>query len=209
MTNFTVLSPNVVNVLRTNSLVLDLRIPELFERGYIPGSLNIGNNGDWEEKLLSLVEKDRSLLLLCPDTSFEVWTGKIRALGYTEIQGVLIGGFDAWLNAGLPYDMIISITPEEFWMDFGFLKENEKVIDVRTAEEVAEGTVFEALSIPLESLWDALHQLSPANTYYIYCSGGYRSMIAASILKMNGIPWVKNVLGGYTRLQIEKPTFTK
>lgn len=199
------LSPIQVNELRQDTLIVDLRIPDLMERGFIPGSINIGVNGDWQNKIQELIEKDRSLILLCPDTDYPKWYSEITALGYSAIKGILEGGITAWLDAGFSYDMIISITPEEFWMDYGFLRENEKVVDVRTEEEYKAGSLPDALHIPLSNLWEELHQFNPQNTYYLFCSGGYRSIIATSILKMNGIPLVKNVYGGYTRMKIEEP----
>jgi len=189
---------------KQNALILDLRIPDIFERGFIPKSLNIGTNGDYVTWIQELVEKDRKLLLVCPENKEKELFETLEKLGYSNICGWLKGGFETWKNADKRIDMVISITPEEMWMDLGFLNENEIVIDLRTEEERKEGFLDKSESVPLEKIAEAIQNLDAKNTYYLYCSGGYRSMIGASFLKLTGIPLVKNVYGGYIRIKAEK-----
>lgn len=189
---------------KQNALILDLRIPDIFERGFVPKSLNIGLNGDYSLWLENLVEKDRKLILVCPDNREKECFETLEKMGYSNIYGWLKGGFETWKNADKRIDMVISITPEEMWMDLGFLNENEIVIDLRTQEERKDGFLEKSESVPLDIIAEAVQNLDAKNTYYLYCSGGYRSMIAASFLKLVGFPLVKNVYGGYTRIKAEK-----
>lgn len=189
----------------SNSLVIDMRIPDVFERAFLPNSLNIGTNGDFVSWLNNLVQKDRRLLLILPeDKAEEVYT-RLISEGFANIVGVLDGKMEELLALSKNRGMIVSITPEEMIMDLGFLKEHEHILDVRSADEFKEGALPGAIHVPLQELVAASdnNTLIKDHLYYVYCGGGYRSVIAASLLQMQGFLKIKNIYGGYTRLAIE------
>ena len=124
-------------------------------------------------------------------------------LGFSQLTGVLDGGIESWKKSKLLTDIIISITPEELLIDLNFMNEHEQVLDVRKPTEQDKGKVEQAIAFSLENIYEQIHELNPEFTYYLYCSGGYRSMIAASILKSLGYHKIKNIYGGYTRIAKE------
>lgn len=197
------LTPNAFSNALPNNLVLDIRVPDIFELGFIPGSINIGLNGMYEYWLEHLVQKDRSILLITSAGKEIEGARLLLDLGYSQITGVLSGGIEAWRRAKFQTDIIISITPEELLIDLNFMNEHEWVLDVRTKKEQDKGRVEQAIGFPLENIYEKVHELNPEHTYYLYCSGGYRSMIAASVLKSIGFNKIKNIYGGYTRIAKE------
>src|SRR5690606_34907720 len=112
-----------------------------------------------------------------------------------RIEGYLQGGIQTWKEAGRTIDMVISITPEEFALDFKHSQMN--VLDVRKPGEWDTCHLDGARFISLQDLPNKMDQLSTDETYYVHCAGGYRSMIAASVLKKNGFERIKNVYGGW------------
>lgn len=198
------LTPAKFNSLLSEALIIDTRIPDLFERSFIPNSINIGSNGSQQEWLSKLVETDRKILLVTAANKEEETMQQFVNWGFTGLVGVLKGGFEAWQKAKMPIDMVISITPEEFLADLRFLEEREKVIDLRTPEEHKAESIPNTLHIPLDQLPFQLPDLDKNLTYYLFCGGGYRSMIGASLLKKMGFMFIKNVYGGFTRISAEK-----
>jgi rhodanese-related sulfurtransferase len=116
---------------------------------------------------------------------------------------VLEGGMDAWINAGEKYDMVVSISAEEFALDS---KHNPKatILDVRKPSEFNGGHVLNATSIQLSEMPSRINELDKSSEVLVHCAGGYRSMIAASMLKKEGFVNVKNVWGGYAKIKEEE-----
>jgi len=113
--------------------------------------------------------------------------------------GYLQGGYEAWLDAGKRYDMVISIDAEEFTLD---VKHTEvAVLDVRKPGEFNDSHVDKATFQPLDALNTSYKDLDPEKEYLIHCAGGYRSMIATSFLKSKGFKNVKNVWGGFGKIK--------
>jgi rhodanese-related sulfurtransferase len=121
------------------------------------------------------------------------------------MKGFLEGGFPTWRNAGEPIDLIIDVLADELAMDIPF-DENLLVLDVRRETEFADGHVKDAINIPLTELADPGNMVNldePFNVY-IHCGGGYRSVIAASLLKRQGIHNIRNVSGGWKTIKDQK-----
>lgn len=182
-------------------LVLDSRNPDNFELGFIPGSMNIGLNGQYAIWAATLLELDRKMVLVCePGTEQESAT-RLARVGFNNIAGHLDGGFESWLNDGKQIDMIISITAEELALDYNHSEIS--VLDVRKESEWDNGHLPKAQLLPLDSLMENTDNLDPKVPYYIHCAGGYRSMIAASLLKARGFNLIKNIYGGFAKIKEE------
>ena len=121
------------------------------------------------------------------------------------MSGYLNGSFEAWKNAGEKVDMIIDVEPDELMMDLPH-DPNLTVVDVRRETEYADGHLKDAVNLPLSDMRDValLAQFEENENVYVHCAGGYRSVIALSILKKEGIHNVRNVLGGWAKIKEEK-----
>ena len=137
--------------------------------------------------------------------------GLILLLEPLKISGCLQGGIDNWKKAGEEIDMIINIEPDELAMDLPF-DDNLVVIDVRKPNEFAEGHIPGAINIPLSDMVNpgSMAQIKEEDNLYIHCSAGYRSVIASSLLKRQGIHNLRNVLYGWNRIkELEKVEIVK
>jgi rhodanese-related sulfurtransferase len=121
------------------------------------------------------------------------------------VQGYLQGGFEAWQNASEPIDLIIDIEADELAMDMPH-DDLLEVIDVRKPGEFEAGHVQGAINVPLDTMADPANiaMIDDEHNLYIHCAGGYRSVIAASLLKREGYHNLRNILGGYAKIKGEK-----
>ncbi len=188
-----------------NLSILDTRVPDIFERGFIPKSINIGLNGNFETKVKAIFKDFTQKLLICADKNQES-EERLNAIGFKNLV-FLEEGFKTYQNLNKSIDMIISINTEEFELDLNF--KEEFVLDVRDEEKFNEGHVMGAKNIPVAELSNQLDSLPQLEPIYIYCSGGYSSVIAASILKKNGYHLVKNVYGGINKIKETKVPIVK
>lgn len=200
-----------VKALKDNDVVLlDTRNETDFTAGFIPGSIFIGLNGRYAEWAGSLLPFDKTLLIICDKDKEKESVVRLTRVGFSKFAGYLEGGFNAWKNAGEPVDMIINIEPDELAMD---IPHDEKLIvaDVRRETEYADGHVKDAVNIPLSTFVDpaSMANLEDDQNIYVHCAGGYRSVIAASLLKRQGIHNLYNVLGGYDKIKEEKSIKTE
>jgi hydroxyacylglutathione hydrolase len=196
-------------------LVLDTRSQESFTQGYIPGSIFIGiSSPRFSEWASLLIPTDMQVLLVSVPGGESKVSDAMTSAGLKAPVGYLEGGFDAWINAGYEKDMIIDVEADELAMDIPF-DENLLVLDVRNATEYADGHVKDAMHLPLEDFTDAANiaLIDEHQTVYVHCKSGYRSVIAASILKREGLHSLRNVLGGWDAIsqeeKIEKEKDTK
>lgn len=180
----------------TGALILDTRKPEDFAKGFIPNSINIGIDGGFAPWVGALVPdlKHNILLVTEPGREEEVVT-RLARVGYDYAIGYLDGGFDVWKKAGKEVDFVTSLPAEQFAERYR--EGNVKVIDVRKPDEFESGHVKGAENIALDTINDNMSGLSKNETLYVHCAGGYRSMIAASILKSRGFDDVVNIEGGF------------
>jgi hydroxyacylglutathione hydrolase len=177
----------------TGALILDTRKPEVFAKGFIPNSINIGIDGNFAPWVGALIPDIRQQLLLITDEGREeeVVT-RLARVGYDFAIGFLKGGFAKWNGE---VDSIESISASEFASRF----ENGglDVVDVRKPSEFLSEHVEGARNIPLDFINEQMAEFNKDKTQYLHCAGGYRSMIAASILKSRGYDNLVNVEGGF------------
>lgn len=196
---------------KTNfTTILDTRKPEVFTAGFVPGSINIGLEGRFAEWAGSLLSFKNELLLVTEEGMERETIIRLTRVGFEKIGGYLQGGFEAWKASGEPIDMIINVEADEVAMDIPF-DNNMVIIDVRKEVEFADGHVKEAVNIPLESMIDPVNisGINDTDNLYLHCAGGYRSVIAASLLKQQGIHNLRNISGGYAALKNEEKIETE
>ncbi|MGN6418162.1 MAG: MBL fold metallo-hydrolase [Pseudobacter sp.] len=181
--------------------VLDTRKASVFTQGFVPHSISIGLEGRFAEWAGSLLPFDKTIVLVTEAGKERETVVRLARVGFSEIQGYLEGGFEGWQQAGEEVDMIIDVEADELKMDLPF-DENLVVVDVRRETEFADGHVANAMNIPLAEMTDPgnLAMLEEHQNLYVHCAGGYRSVIAASMMKRQGIHNLRNVLGGWSTI---------
>lgn len=186
-----------------NIIVLDTRHASIFTHGYVPGSIFIGLEGRFAEWAGSLLSFNKKIILVTDEGKEKETVTRLARVGFDKFGGYLKGGFDAWKNSGKEVDIIIDIEDDELAMDLPF-DEHAIVLDVRKEVEFADGHVKDAVNLPLNDLTDVgtMAEFNDNDNLYIHCAGGYRSVIAASILKKEGIHNLRNVLGGWGKIKL-------
>lgn len=190
---------------RNGAWILDTRDATVFTSGFIPGAISIGLDGRYAEWAGSLLPFDQPLILVTEAGREKESVIRLARVGIDSVQGYLQGGFAAWKDAGEPIDMIIDIEADELAMDIPHDSRLE-IIDVRKESEFEAGHVKGAQNIPLSTMNDVLTvaQIDDEKNLYIHCAGGYRSVIAASLLKKQGYHNLRNVLGGFGKIKQTK-----
>jgi hydroxyacylglutathione hydrolase len=185
--------------------ILDTRPATVFTQGFVPESVSIGLDGRFAEWAGSLIPYDQELVLVTEPGKEQESVTRLARVGLDNVTGFLSGGFDEWRSAGEKIDMIIDIDPDELAMDMPH-DDRLEIIDVRKPSEYEAAHVQGAINMPLSSLADPLNiaMIEDENNLYIHCAGGYRSVIAASILKKQGIHNLRNVLGGFAKIKLER-----
>lgn len=179
--------------------IIDTRIPDVFEQGFIPGALNFGLNGQYAIWAATLLDIQTPLVIVADEGKERESIERLTRVGFEHIKGYLKGSFDTWKDTGKRYDMVISIDDEEFALDVK--NTHVKVLDVRKPGEFAGLHMKTALNFPLDSLTKDYSNLDKNEEYLVHCAGGYRSMIAASFLKSKGFTLIKNVYGGFANIR--------
>lgn len=183
----------------SGALILDTRNDSTFAKGFIPQSINIGLEGDFAPWVGTLiVDVKQPILLLTEPGKEEEAVTRLSRVGFDQVLGYLEGGWAAWKSAGQEIDSIKRIPAEQFATA---VKIGEsKVIDVRKESEYAAEHLEGASNKPLAYLNDWVKDINPQEHFYLYCAGGYRSMIAASILQARGYRNFSEVAGGFTAI---------
>lgn len=183
-------------------ILLDTRNGSEFTEGFIPGSVFIGLEGRYAEWAGSLLPFDKTLVLVCDEGKEKESAVRLARVGFNLFAGYLKDGFKAWKDAGEPIDMIINIEPDELAMDLPY-DDKLLVLDVRRETEFADGHIKDAISIPLINFTDpaSLADFDESQNIYVHCRTGYRSVIAASLMKKQGIHNLYNVLGGWEKIK--------
>ena len=183
----------------TEAVVLDTRKPSDFAKGFIPRSINIGIDGQFAPWVGSVIGDVKLPILLVTDPGREEETViRLSRVGFDHILGHLEGGFDAWKSAGKEVDSVNRISPEQFASEATI--GTDMVVDVRKESEYRAEHVDEAYNKPLDNINDWFMSMNDQEPFYLHCAGGYRSMIAASILKARGIHNFKEVDGGFAAI---------
>ncbi len=179
----------------TGALILDTRSPGDFCKGFVPNSINIGLKGDFAPWVGTLiVDVKHPLLLIVDEGTEEEAITRLSRVGFDNVQGYLKGGFEAWKNSGKETDEVNRISAEEFTRQF---TEHSKVIDVRKISEYSAEHIDNAYNKPLDTISDWVKTIDDAEHFFLHCAGGYRSMIAASILNSHGIRNFTEIEGGF------------
>jgi len=183
----------------TDALILDVRHQDDFEKGHIPKSIFIGIDGGFAPWVGALIlDIKQPILLVTPEGREEETIKRLARVGYDATLGYLKGGFETWKAAGLEYDTVTSITADDLESK---MQKTIAVFDVRKPGEYTSEHVLEVPSTPLDFLNDHLAEFPKEENFYLFCAGGYRSMMAASILKARGYHNVVNVLGGFAAIK--------
>ena len=183
-------------------LVLDTRHADKFTEGFIPGSIFIGLEGRFAEWAGALLPFDKQMILVTEPGMEEETVIRLSRVGFDKMLGYLQGSFEEWKNAGEKVDLIINIEADELAMDMPH-DANLVVIDVRRGTEYADGHVKDAQNIPLNEMTDVavIAGFEDNQNLYVHCAGGYRSVIASSILKKEGFHNLRNVMGGWDKIK--------
>jgi hydroxyacylglutathione hydrolase len=183
----------------TGALILDTRKNGAFAKGFIPQSINIGIEGDFAPWVGALIGDVKQPIILVTEIGQEEESvTRLSRVGFDNLIGHLDGGFEAWKKAAKEIDTIDRITAEEFAKEVKIGKSN--VIDIRKDSEYSAEHVEDAFSKPLASINDWIKDINPKEPFFLHCAGGYRSMIAASILQARGFRNFKEIEGGFNAI---------
>jgi hydroxyacylglutathione hydrolase len=180
----------------TDAVVLDVRSAADFCQGFIPKSINIGLKGDFAPWVGALiVDVKQPIILVTNEGEEEETVTRLSRVGFDHVIGYLKGGFKTWKESGKETDQVNRITASQFKNELHIGE--SKVVDVRKESEYSAEHVEEAYSRPLSDINGWFAELASDEPFYLHCAGGYRSMIAASILKSRGIHNFKEIEGGF------------
>ncbi len=183
----------------TEVLILDTRDSADFYKGFIPQSVNVGLNGDFAPWVGALiVDVKQPILLVTAKGKEEESVTRLSRVGFDNVIGHLKGGFSAWLAAGKEADVVDRISAEQFAKEVENGK--DKIIDIRKDTEYTAEHIDKAYNRPLALINDWIKDIDHEEHFYIHCAGGYRSMIAASILQARGYRNFTEVEGGFSAI---------
>jgi hydroxyacylglutathione hydrolase len=190
---------------KDGAIILDTRHSTVFTTGFVPESISVGLDGRFAEFAGSILPYDQPIILVTEVGKEKESVIRLARVGIDNVHGYLEGGFEAWKAAGEQVDLIIDIEPDEFAMDIPHDPRME-VLDVRKVTEFNAGHVKGAVNMPLDTLRDPLNlaMIDDEKNIYVHCAGGYRSVIAASLLKRQGFHNLRNVLGGFSKIKTIK-----
>jgi glyoxylase-like metal-dependent hydrolase (beta-lactamase superfamily II)/rhodanese-related sulfurtransferase len=180
-----------------DTIILDVRNQNDFKKGFIPGSVFIGLNGTFAPWVGSIIKDiNKKILLICDQGKETEAIVRLSRVGFDNCLGFLDGGFDNWMSEN-EFDTIESIDSD----NLSSIVESINLVDVRKLSERSNGFLKNTISIPLDIFQDNLNSLDKNKKYYVHCAGGYRSMIACSILKRNGFNSPIDVTGGFSAIR--------
>jgi len=183
------------------AVVLDTRHEQVFKDSFLPGSFNFNIDDNFAPWVGTLIENIESpIVIVADDGREEEVVTRLARVGYDNTIGYLKGGVEAWAESGRPTDSIVSISPDELKMK---MIGKINIVDVRKASEFYSERLDTDMveNLPLDLINTNLTEYDKDKEYYMHCVGGYRSMIAASILKANGIDKIIDVNGGFNAMK--------
>ena len=186
-----------------NAIVLDVRNQNDFAKAHIPQSIFIGIDGNFAPWVGALIgDVSQPILLITPEGREEETVTRLSRVGFDNTLGYLKGGINVWRKDGKSIDSVEEVDANEFEK---LIKEKKQLIfDVRKNSEYNSEHVFNAKNTPLDFINIHMNKFYNKNTFYLHCAGGYRSMIAASILKSRGIHNFVDVSGGFNQIKKTK-----
>ncbi|MEO8115996.1 MAG: MBL fold metallo-hydrolase [Bacteroidota bacterium] len=187
------------------TIILDSRTAAFFAEGFIPGAIGIGLDGRFAEWAGSLLSFEKNILLVTEPGKEKETITRLARVGFDKMTGFLKGGFDSWKNSGKPVDLLICVDPDELGMDIKY-DPNLCVIDVRNPLEFGDGHIKDAVNFPLSDMTDPgkMADIEDTDNVYIHCAAGYRSVIACSLLKRQGIHNIRNVNDGWAGIKTQE-----
>lgn len=197
--SFNALTPGKVESrLKENITILDVRSVEDFSSSHIPGSIFIGLDGrfaPWVGEILEDISK--KLILVAPEGREKEAIIRLSRVGFDNVIGYLKGGVNSWIKNG----GMISKVSNESASKFSTCDNNKDILDVRSKNEYKSESLQNSINIPLINLSESIDKIFFEEKFYVHCKGGYRSMIASSILLANGISNFSNIPGGYDKIK--------
>ena len=185
-----------------DTIILDTRNSTVFTEGFVPGSISIGLDGRFAEWAGSLLPFDKPIVLVTEPGKEKESAIRLARVGFDQMTGYLNGGFETWKAAGEIVDLVINVEADEMVMDLRF-DPKLQVVDVRRETEYGDGHLLDARNIPLETLTDpgTMVDFNDTDNIYFHCTGGYRSVIACSLFKRQGIHNLRNITGGWNAIK--------
>lgn len=184
----------------TRALILDTREASEFAKGFIPNSINIGLDGSfamWVGEMISDIKQE--ILLVTEEGKEEESMIRLSRIGYDHTIGYLNGGIDTWKKGGFELDTVSRISAKELEEKIDFTE--TLIFDVRKKSEYLSEHLIDAVNVPLNEINNHLAEFPKDKKFVLHCAGGYRSMIAASILKQRGWDNFVDVIGGFTEIK--------
>lgn len=186
-------------------LMLDVRHQREFVKGHVPGSIFIGLDGSFAPWVGALIpDINQKIILVAPEGREEEAVMRLARVGYDNALGYLSGGIKAWQEAGKEVSEIKSIDVPSF-KNIQESNPDIAILDVRKPSEWNKSHISTAIHFPLDFLNEHMSEILPANEYYLHCRSGYRSTIAASILKARGYHNLVDVIGNFEEIAQEMP----
>ena len=189
--------------------IIDTRLDAEFLQGYIPGSIHIGLDEIKTLNALKIIEQDCPILLVCSQGTEDILMKRFELLGYTQVKGYLQGGFLTWSEAGQKIDLIIEVEVDELAMDITF-DEYLMILDIRDEEVYDKAHIKDSVHLPLIEFGDpgAMSELDEHFNIYIIDDLGKQLLLAASVLKKQGIHNIRIVQDGWDAVEFLKNKFT-
>lgn len=183
----------------TEALILDVRHQFDFIKGFIPKSIFIGINGGFAPWVGALIKDvEQPILLVTPKGKQEETVIRLSRVGFDNVLGYLEGGFDAWQESGKEIDTLRSVSANDLEKA---IENNKPVFDTRKPGEYENEHIVDVPNTPLDFLNEYIAEFPKDKDFYVHCAGGYRSVIASSILKARGYHNVIDVAGGYKAIK--------
>jgi rhodanese-related sulfurtransferase len=188
--------------------IIDTRTDVEFLQGYIPGSIHIGLDEIKTLNALKIIEHDCPIILVCSQGTEAILIKRFELLGYTQVKGYLQGGFSTWSDADQKIDLIIEVEVDELAMDIPF-DEYLMILDIRTEEVYDKGHIKDAIHLPLIEFGDpgSMSELDEHFNIYIIDDLGKQLLLAASVLKKQGIHNIRIVKDGWDAVEFLKNKF--
>jgi len=184
----------------TEAVIIDTRDPDIFTKGFIPNSINIGIDGSFATWVGTLIPDIKQNILVVADEGRETEViTRLARVGYDNALGFLKGGYKSWADAGKEQDKIQSVNEDE--LSGLAASKSINILDVRKASEYGSEHLIDAENAPLDFINESMLKIDKNKNYYVHCAGGYRSVIFISILQARGYRNLINVKGGFNALK--------
>ena len=189
--------------------IIDTRTDAEFLQGYIPGSIHIALDEIKTLNALKIIEQDCPIVLVCTEGTEAILIKRFELLGFTQVRGFLQGGFSTWSVADQKIDLIIEVEVDELAMDIPF-DEYLMILDIRAEEVYDKGHIKDSIHLPLIEFGDpgAMSELDEHFNIYIIDDLGKQLLLAASVLKKQGIHNIRIVQDGWDAVEFLKNKFT-